>query len=72
MFETPLITSFNVAQKKIKSRNDKMGRTETGATGKRKIQLKYGWVENSTAVSLKITVINRWYFSYCLGNTTNE
>ena len=53
MFETPLIIRFNVAQKKIKRRNDKMGRTETGATGKQKIQFKYGWVKNSTAVSLK-------------------
>ena len=43
MFETLLITSFNVAQKKIKRRSDKMGQTETGATGKRKIQFKYIW-----------------------------
>ena len=53
MFETPLITSFNVDQKKIKRRSDKMGQTETGATGKRKIQFKYGWVKNSPSVSLK-------------------
>ena len=53
MFETLLITSFNVAQKKIKRRSDKMGQTETGATGKRKIQFKYWWVKNSTAVCVK-------------------
>ena len=59
MFETLLITSFNVAQKKIKRRSDKMGQIETGAAGKRKIQFKYG-LDGSIS---KKTVLNRWYLS---------
>ena len=50
IFETLLITSFNVAQKKIKRRSDKMGQIETGAAG----------LDGS--ISEK-TVLNRWYLS---------
>ena len=44
------MTSFNVAQKKIKRRSDKMGQIETGAAG----------LDGSIS---KKTVLNRWYLS---------
>ena len=50
IFETLLITSFNVAQKKIKRRSDKMGQIETSAAG----------LDGSIS---KKTVLNRWYLS---------
>ena len=51
IFETLLITSFNVAQKKIKRRSDKMGQVETGAAGLDGSISKKQFLTDGTSVS---------------------